>query len=269
MFSDESKPQGKGLFENKWDDANKVSQEEHFSAVSVTAILSLIGGVLSLLYFVNHSLFYIPLITLLLVIGALWSIRRSEGTLTGAALARIALFLLLVPIVAGAFQSMIYRRHLILQAREFFPLVIQAAQKGDALTLQQLEKFQPARDEVRDEAAYWADQVKDPIQSIQFYKLIRNPTLLTLAALGENARITYDRTLSVAKDSSDGSDHIISAYAVTFSEFGEKKTFFIPLYGIRTHDAENHASLWRRGSFASEPLKPSGFSSAESSDREK
>ena len=232
--------------------------QDQFSAVCLTAVFALAGGVLSLLCLVNHSFWPVPAATLALVLWAFWRIRRSEGRLTGTGLARLALALALIPLTAVPIQRCLYHRDLISQAREFFPLVMKAAQEGDTVALSQFLKFQTSRQTVTNETEYWKNQFDDQMGGMAAQMLVRNPLLVALANLGENASVTYDRTVGIGYNSKYDCDQICCIYAVTYSEHNDKKTFFIRLDGVRTRDKKNHTALWKCERYPSKPLSLAG-----------
>ena len=256
LFDDSAAGSGKPRYSSaSW---TAEEPQDQFSAVCITAVFALAGGVLSLLCLVNRSLWPIPALTLAAVIGAFWRIHRSEGRLTGLGLARLALALVLIPVTAMPIQRCLYNRQLIAQARAFFPLVIKAAQEGDTVALSQFLRFQTSRQTVSDEAEYWKSQFNDQMGSITAQMLVRNPLLIALANLGENASVTYDRTVGIGYSSKYDSDQICCIYAVTYSEHNDKKTFFIRLDGVRARDKKNHTALWKCERYPSKPISLAG-----------
>ena len=258
LFDDNAAGGGKLPYSSKSWTAEEAPDQ--FSAVCITAVLALAGSVLSLLCLVNRSLWPIPALTLAAVFAAFWRIHRSEGRLTGLGLARLALALVLVPVTAMPIQRSLYNRQLIAQARAFFPLVIKAAQEGDTVALSQFLKFQTSRQTVTNETEYWKNQFNDQMGSISAQMLVRNPVLVALAHLGENASVTYDRTVGIGYSSKYDFDQICCLYAVTYSEHNAKKTFFIRLDGVRTRDKKNHTALWKCERYPSKPIPLAGKS---------
>lgn len=240
-----------------WTDSETEGGKE-FAAVSISAIFALAGGILSLLAFVNHSLWPIAVIALAAVLFAYWKILSSEGRLTGLPMVNAGLFLALLPCAAIPVQEAVYNRQLREQAKAFFPLVIQAAQKGDTLAVCQYQKFQTAREEVSDETAYWKGRLDDPMMGPGTISLITNPTLLALYRLGESARVTYDKTISVVHNPGENADSIATVYAVTYTEFGETKTFFITLGGTRRYSKKTGECLWKCDSYGKKPYPVKG-----------
>ena len=255
MLFDDSAAENGG-FQKTWGEENDPA--EHFSAVSLSAILALAVGCFSPLYLINRVFFFLPITSGVLSLLALWRIRRSEGRLTGSAMARAALVLTLAALSAVPVRDAIYRRELIRQGKEFFSLVIEAAQKGDTLELSQLKQYQSSRETINDEVAYWRNQLNDPLAAPVTVQLLGNRVLLAIYNLGENAKITYRRTADIARDEKNDSDSVCMIYAVTYSEHGEKKTFFIPLYAARTRDKKNGVALWKCLRYPKEPIPLEG-----------
>ena len=245
-----------GDLQKTWGEENDPA--EHFSAVSLSAILALAAGLLSLLYLISRSFLPLPLAALALAFFALFRIRRAEGRLTGGTMARAALTLALIAFTAVPIRGAIYRRELIRQGREFFSLVIDAAQKGDSVALSQLKKYQTSRAPVSDETAYWRNLLKDPIAAPEAVQLLGNDALLAIYNLGENAKITYRCTAEITRDEKHDSDSVYMIYAVTYSEHGEKKTFFIPFHGERARERQNGVALWRCSGYPKKPISLKG-----------
>lgn len=256
LFDDSTENGGHGFRIGKWAEENDTHDE--FSAVSLSAIFALLGGVLSSLYLVNRSFWPIPVIALLITLWSLRKIYHAEGRLTGMTITRLALVLILIPLTAAPIQRYIYRRELIRQAREFFPLVIQAAQKGDSLALMQFQKYQPSREEVTNESDYWKTLFSDPVRSMEGVSLIQNKIFVTLLNLGENASVTYDRTVKTDYEAEYDVDRICCLYAVTYSEHGKKKTFLFPMQGGRYRDKKNGTAFWRCDKYHSFPVSFKG-----------
>ena len=149
MLFDDTAAESCDIQKQTWSEENDPA--EHFSAVSLSAVLALACGVLSLFYLINRNLLPLPVLTLCSAAFALWRIRRSEGRLTGGAMARGSLTLALAVLVAVPVRDTIYHRELVRQGREFISLVIDAAQKGDSVALSQFKRFQSSRETVDDE----------------------------------------------------------------------------------------------------------------------
>ena len=257
LFNDSVSENGKHSFQHStW--TSEEDPNDRFSAVSLSAVFALIGGILSLFCLVNHSLWPIPAVTLAVTLWSFWRISRAEGRLAGTGMARLALALALVPLTAAPIQNFLYCRQLTNQARAFFPLVIEAAQKGDTAALNQFLRYQTSRETITNEADFWKRQFADPMGGMSVSLLVRNPFLVTMANLGENASVTYDHTAQIAHDSKHDTDQICCIYAVTYSEHGAKKTFFIPLYGMRVRDKNHRTALWKCERYASKPIAVSG-----------
>ena len=252
MFNNESQEFQKPIFDDNWKNSEEEAIE-HYSIVSIIAILSLIVGIFSLLYIINHSLLALPIAALAIAAWALYKIKRSKGTITGAGLARITVMLALAAITTVQIQNYIYKRQLILQGREFFSIVFDAAKRGDTLKLYQLLEYEPERKEVRNEVSFWNEKFSNPMESIGITSLIFNDTLKTLLALGDNAKITYDQTVETSKDKK-GVDHVAMMYAVTYDDLDGKKTFFLPCYASRVPSKTHNASFWSRIEFDRKPL---------------
>ncbi|MBQ6158623.1 MAG: hypothetical protein IJJ20_06405 [Thermoguttaceae bacterium] len=258
MLFDDTAAESCDIQKQTWSEENDPA--EHFSAVSLSAVLALACGVLSLFYLINRNLLPLPVLTLCSAAFALWRIRRSEGRLTGGAMARISLTLALAVLVAVPVRDTIYHRELVRQGREFISLVIDAAQKGDSVALSQFKRFQSSRETVDDEIGFWRKQLSDPMSAPEAVQLLGNKVFLAIHNLGENANVTYRRTAAIARDEKNDRDTICLIYAVTYSEHGQTKTFFIPFTAARTRDTKSGVALWKSLGYPKKPIPLEGTS---------
>ena len=258
MLFDDTAAESSDIQKQTWSEENDPA--EHFSAVSLSAVLALVCGFLSLFYLINRSLLPLPILALCSAVFALWQIRRAEGRLTGGAMARVSLTLALAALVAVPVRDTIYHRELVRQGKEFISLVIDAAQKGDSVALSQFKRYQTSRETVDDEVGFWRRQLNDPISAPETVQLLGNKVFLAIYNLGENAQITYRRTAAIGRDEKNDRDTICLIYAVTYSEHGRTKTFFIPFTAARTRDTKSGVALWKSSGYPKKPIPLEGTS---------
>lgn len=259
----EQSPNGekkKSLFDNSWKSNDGDEQTERFSSVSIPAVLTLVGGFFSTLVFFSPVFLFIPCCAFLLAVWSLWSIRRSDGMLTGERLAWAGLFLLIVPPVATTVNGMIYRAQLVGQAKSFFRSVFDDVRQGDLVAVRQSMSPYFSRSTELTENAFWKTQMGEDEMHERFHAdFLMNPTLLTLITLGERATYSYYKTTSVIAAPSLDTDRVAMVFAVTYSNSeGKKETFFIPVVGVRSHDKEKKRVGWGRDEFGTSAL-PADF----------
>lgn len=231
--SSESEKKG-SIFNSSWNQSD-TPEEASFHGVSAVSVIALIAGILSPLYFLDKSFFFIPVAATLLAIWALWSIKKSGGTLIGENLARVAFFLAIVSVVGTTANDSIVKSMAVRQAKQFFPLVFKAMREGDALTLHQMTLERTSRGVV-DEKQYWMKEVNNedhhPNLHISF---LEHELLLTMAGLGDSAKVTYYKTNNFGHFPEDGKDAVVLTYAVTYPspKDGKPETFLIKMNGIR------------------------------------
>lgn len=200
---------------------------------SVLAIISAAFGALSFLSLLNLGFLVFSAFGALTAIFALAAIAKSGGELVGRSWALGGLALALAGAISGPLCVETYRVDFEAQADEFCRIWFDAAKKGDVLTLRQLTRShwdRPAILDEKDAVKYWATSTHDEDAHRELHSFLANPTLLTLAALGERAKPTFYATETQTINSK--AEVATRVYAVTVAPEKEgeaKETFFLRL----------------------------------------
>ncbi|MBQ7813500.1 MAG: hypothetical protein IJ387_03270, partial [Thermoguttaceae bacterium] len=197
------------------------------------AIVSTLLGALSFLSLLNLGFLFFSAFGALAAIFALASIAKSGGELVGRSWALAGLALALAGAISGPLCVATYRADFDAQADEFCQIWFDAAKKGDVLTLRQLTRSHWDRPPIIDEndaIKYWATSTQDEDGHRELHSFLANPTILTLAALGERVKPTFYATESRTINSR--AEVATRVYAVTVAPEKEgeaKETFFLKL----------------------------------------
>ena len=213
--------------------ASNAADELVSKRASVLAILSAASGAISLLTLLNLGFLIFSAFGVLSAIFALAAIAKSGGELIGRSWALGGLALALAGAISGPLCAATYRADFEAQADEFCKIWFETAKSGDFLALRQLSRSHWERSPILDESdavKYWAASTHDEDAHRELHSYLANPTLLTLAALGDRAQATFYATETQTIDSK--AEVATRIYAVTVApekEGGAKETFFLRL----------------------------------------
>ncbi len=213
--------------------ASNAADELVSKRASVLAIVSALLGALSFLTLLNLGFLFFSAFGVLAAIFSLAAIAKSGGELVGRSWALAGLALALAGAIAGPLCVATYRADFDAQADEFCQIWFDAAKKGDVLTLRQLTRSHWDRPPIIDEddaIKYWATSTQDEDGHRELHSFLANPTILTLAALGDRVKPTFYATESQTINAR--AEVATRVYAVTVApekEGDAKQTFFLKL----------------------------------------
>lgn len=203
--------------------------------LSTWAIVSLVFGVLGFLSLVHLGFLVFSVIAAFTALVAICVIGRSGGELVGGVFAATGLTLAIASGFAGPFSAYVYEREFDRQADAFCRSWFDAVKSGNPALPRQMTAPYWQRTVFRkhsDVVSYWRRMVKGEEEEHQMaHSYLCNPTLLTLAHLGDRAKVTYYRTTATLLTSSKEQTERI--YAVTVEPEkpgGKRQTFFLPFF---------------------------------------
>ena len=222
------------IFNTSWNDASE--SEASYKRPSVAALLSAFFGLGTFLVYFTPWFFFLGVVAILLSFVALWMIHRSEGTLTGTPFAYFGLCGAVVALVSVFFFWQTYQYGVRREADQFFRLWFDAVQQGNIPQAQEYQSLYMRRSNAANADEWWQTQYGEKHAHRAVHKFVENKLVRVLMALGNDAKVSYYKTLS--HDSLPESDTISSVYAVTFpAESGENETFFVRILGTRSYPA--------------------------------
>lgn len=247
------------IFEKHWNDAGE-GQERSYRRLSLLALLSLLFALSAPLVFLSLWLCFFGIGGILFALWAIVAIHRSEGLLSGAFLAQIALSLSVISLVSVSVFWPYYHYRAGLEAREFCKEWFQALRTDNVPVVYSLSlPSWMRRPDPSDAENWWQTLVDDRNLHRVVDRMLQNRLLRTMLALGEKAEASYHSTGSV--ETENGQTTLTLFYAVTYPvESGKKHTFFVPLRVRRLiNDTDGRTVGWQLLTQPDAPMSPPGW----------
>jgi hypothetical protein len=222
-----------------------------YQAVSGLAVVALIFGLLSPLAVVHPSFWVIPLAGILLSLLALRQIARDVPARIGRKAARVGLAISMVSIAAGV--SMKTTRCLMLdaEARRFTGYLFRYLRQDDAFRAHQLCQLPESRKPLNDPA--WDARSLGPSAQRDLVEFVSRDEIRALLRLGDRARVRFYDTERRWRE--QGNELVKLAYAVTYDDAGQKKSFFVRVVAERVEDPETGHAYWYLADL-DDPIRP-------------
>ena len=223
------------IFKASWNDASE--SDSSYTRLSVSALLSVLFGLGTFLVYFTPWFFFLGVVAILLSLVALWTIHRAEGALTGTPLAYFGLCSAVVALVSVFLFWQTYQYGVRREADQFFRLWLTAVQQGNIPQAKEYQSIYTRRSNAANAEEWWQTQYREKYAHRAVHQFVENKLVRVLMALGNDAKISYYKTLSF--HSNPESDTVSSVYAVTFpAESGETATFFVRIHGTRLYPSE-------------------------------
>ena len=237
---------GDSIFKTSWNDVSEGGRT--YSRLCVPALLAAFFGLGAFLVYFSPWFFFLGVLAVLLGLVALWTIRNSEGTLFGVPLAYFGVCCGIVALVSVSVFWHVYQNGIRRESDQFFRLWFAAVQHGveGIPQAKELQAIYAHRSRSANAEEWWKKQYEEKYAHRAVHKYVEDKLVRTLMALGDKAKVSYYKTISV--DSARDSDAVLSVYAVTFpAESGGTETFFVKIGGKRIYpsDPDFKAAGWR------------------------
>ena len=236
------------IIKTSWNDASET--EANYTRLCVSALLTFLFGLSAFLVHFSLWFFFLGVVAIILGLCALWSIRNSEGTLTGASLAYVGVCCGLIALVSVAVFWSSYQYGIRREADQFFRLWFDAALQGDVPRTKELLAIYSHRSRAASAEEWWQTQYDNRFAHHAIHQHVENKLIRVLMALGKEANVSYYKTLNVVSERD--SDTVVSVYAVTFpAASGVTETFFVNIIGKRIYPQDLpdfKAAGWRLAS---------------------
>lgn len=231
------------LFSKTWNDADE--EVGVYSRLSIPALLSFLFAAASFLVFFSIWFFFLSLLGIALALVAIVTIRRSEGGLTGLALAQLGLCLSIVSLVAVSVLWPSYHYGVRREADHFFRIWFEALREDNIPQAKGLQSYYWGRPQHEDREKWWHSQYENKFSHRDIHNYVENDLLRVLLALGSKAEVSRYQFLSTV--SQDSKDAVVAVYAVTYpTEDGKTETFFVKMSGEREYPTGDATSAgWR------------------------
>lgn len=250
-------PKTGSIFSKNWsmeDGGNDVAHLENAPAdVCIPAILALGCGLISFLVFLSYNFYFLPALTVILSLVSFIMIKKSGGKMVGKTMILIALAFTIIPSVAVPTMKYVYQRQFLIDARQYGDFWFKFALKGDFQKVKTLEHSAHIARSSSNESKYWIQYIGDPEMHEQLHKFLSNDLLLTLAALGDKAKVTFYKKSFMFFGTEDETIRLI--YAITYPGKQDKKeTFFVGLNMSRYKESKHKIAIWKGGDKLQGPL---------------
>jgi len=253
-----SSPQRTSLFSTHWE-ANEESLElGSYRQWSILAILSLICGVVSLIAFLYVSSVFIAVAGIPLALWAYFRIQRSGEALIGSYAALFGLFFSMFTLVGVSVMWPYYQYTVRTEADRFFRIWFDTVKAKDIRQIIEMRSPHWHRKVDADIEDWWKSKLTfkgemDRESVDMFVSTLNDPCMKTLWVLGEQADISYYRT--VFNRYYDSKDTVTCLYAVTLTrpeQSNQRETFFIRIGAERTKNPKDATHLgWALSGFPS------------------
>jgi hypothetical protein len=216
------------------------------------AVPGLIFGLVSPLSLLAAGLFVLPLLGVIFSHWALRRIRKYAPTMVGRNIAWAGMTLSLLFAVAVPADILTYRWMIRGEARQFTDLWFNYIALDEPQIAYQLSL--PAQQRQPQSVRLWDHYRQAAKDRENLGKFTAIPAVRTLLAMGAGARIRfYDIVEQIHEDDNDQVNLI---YAVTYEESGDRKSFFLNVFVLRSI-VDNKAD-WRMTSIDG-GIRPAGF----------
>ena len=223
---------GESVFKTSWNDASEV--EATYARLCVSALLATLFGAAAFCVYLSVWFSFLGVIAVILGGVALWTIRKSEGTLTGTPLAYFGLCCGVVALVSIAVFWIAYQYGVRREADQFFHLWFASVQQGleGIPQAKGFEAIYSRRSNAATAEEWWEAHYENKYAHRSIHQYVENKLVRVLMALGDEGKVSYYKTLNVVSQREH--DTVASVYAVTYpTEFGVTETFFVKIIGKR------------------------------------
>ncbi len=225
-----------------------------YRALSASAVVSLIFGLLSPLAIVDWLLWIIPLLGMVFGLRALWCIAQRAPELAGRRAAVLGLLLSVLFGAMGVTDKFAHRWMLHREARQFAEAWLQYLVGTEPEKAFQLTIHPRYRQKL--DLPIWSFYREGPRWQRKLEAYVKDPLVRTLLALGPETKIRYYET--AGQELLGKKLTVRQVYAVTFDdEEGRRKSFFVGVE-IERNELGDGTANWRIRRAAPAPL-PKAF----------
>jgi len=213
-----------------------------YRAISGLAVGGLVVALVSPVALAHPLLWAVPLAGVVLCLLALRQIARHAPALIGRKAAVAGVILSVVWGVAGPSEWLVYRRLIDAEGRRFaLDCWFEFLRNNEPQKAYELTKPPEARLPL-DVGLWNRYSTGSDFQREELLNYVRQPEIQSLLALGDRARVRYYDTESRSRSKGDGV--LKQVYAVTYTEAGQRKSFFVRLTLRRHYVADTGQAYW-------------------------
>ena len=232
--------------------ARQDDQIDEYRALSSSALIGLIVGLLGCVAVLDPWLLAVPLAGILCNSLALCQIARNAPALLGRKAALVGLAFSVFFLAVAPTHRFVHRRLVRDEARRFatawFEMLADGQpHKADQLTIH--PKYRQPLDE-----RLWGFYGEGLRWRTRLEEYVDDPLIRTLLELGKDARVRYYKTSGQRHDTQ--LDEVAQIFAVTYDDTAGKKTFFVRIE-LQRHRLESGQANWQIADVDS-GFRPSG-----------
>lgn len=220
----EQNTERKSIFDTEWNENSVESNVDSYRKISVFAIISFILAITAQLAYIHPGFIFLSVLGILAAFVAIGSIRSSEGTLFGIAMAKTALALCIIPIGFNIAYWPYHNYILRTQAREFADIWTDAIRNRNVPLALEMRKPYWNRNLPEDQIEWWKSKIDDSSAHSNLHYMMKRPMLKTLLLLGDKAEYSYMQTVVIRNY--EGQDYVTMVYAVSYTKDDGAKEFF-------------------------------------------
>jgi hypothetical protein len=223
--------ENQSLFSSTWNNASE--EDVLYTRLSIPALLAAVFGVTSFLVFITSWFFFLSVFGILFSFIAIWSIHKAEGSLTGLRFAQFGLCSSIVSLTAVAILWPTYQYGVRLEADRFFRIWFEALRNDNIPLAKGLMSPYWERSASDKPEEWWKKQYENNFLHKSIHTYTENKLIRVLLALGDKAKVSYYKTLSVT--TGNEKDMVVTLYAISFpNDNGKTETFFVKMIGKRS-----------------------------------
>jgi hypothetical protein len=234
------------IFDVKWKETAETPEAASYRTFNVVALLSLLFGVLSPTVLLGWGFVFVPIIALILALGSLYAIHRSEGMQLGKAPAYLGIFLSVSVVALHLVLWQTYQTQIVGEALkvadDYFELLAKAKEDTsiDLMVLEDAKRPYWNRKGKAAVAMAWKALDKDELAQEEMQGVVNDPCFRTLLALGGKAKATFYKVAGYYYNASNHTDYVTLTYAITYpNQDNLPETFFVNLTLTRFHDEDS------------------------------
>jgi hypothetical protein len=204
------------------------------------AFAALALGVLSAAALGGPTLWFIPVLALLVALVAMYKIKTSQRQLSGWHLAVLGLLLAVFFGIAGPTRTISRRYYLDARAARFAARFIELLQQNQTLAAFQLTQAVGLRKPLA--AGQTAPSLKDTSATAEYAEFLKLATVKSLLDAGAQAKVEFLSAVLVG--GSDSRDDVRVFYHIQLPSEGASKSITVFMDVQRTLSYNNHVEQW-------------------------
>jgi hypothetical protein len=213
-----------------------------YRAVCKFAVVGLALGLLSPIALLGRAFWAVPAAGAIAGIVGLWRTSRQSSEVVGRGLAVAALALSVLFASAACTDWLVHRRQVTAEAQQFAAMWFDYLRQGRPQRAHQLTLSPSVR--LPFDGRLWEYYRTADHKAEDLKAYVNKPVVRALLALADKALVRYCQTTATAQSAEGGKEWVELVYAVTYSDDGATKTFFVAI-GLERTALEGGRAQWQ------------------------